>query len=585
MNLQTTRKTVSMLYRIAGNREKEIPCIPYYPQKTAVGKRTEVSQPFPRSTPERQGIPSALLAEFFGELSDSSDKLNPHTVMVLRNGSVIGECSFPPYEKNLWHVSHSMCKSIVSLAIGMLIDERKLSADTPVTEIFPEKMRLISAARKKDLTLRHLLTMSSGVTLNEAGSVTEEDWLGAFLESRRRFRSGSRFHYNSMNTYVLSEIVRKVSGRSLSEYLDEKLFSPLGIVHYLWEKSPCGTEKGGWGLYMLPEDTAKIGQLFCNKGVWKGRRIISEAYLKEAASRQVSSPEHMSDYGYGYQIWMGKRSGSCQFNGMLGQNVYILPDLNMVIVTTAGSGELFPSSLLSRIIWKYFGDGFRPQDALPEDPAAYQDLQNLLSNIQASPVPPPRLPPQAYALHGVSYHIYTKNTRLLPLFLQCLQNNHSSPVTDLDFQVQNDIFYLNIHEENAHYRIPVGFGEYRETTLDFAGELYLIKATGVFTTDEDDNPVLKLHIPFIETANSRQIKFFFLDGGKKLTAAWSESPDISTFRGLDQFISSGGGAFLSSLVEKAAHTDSDILRYLIRRSLNPMGRGECTSELPEFQKN
>lgn len=581
MDLKSTQKTVSLLYRIVGNREKEIPCVPYYPQKTAYCEKRPIDQAFPRALPESQGIDSDLLADFLEDVISHQEQLLSHTILVLRHGSVIAECTFAPYEQEIWHITHSMCKSITSLAIGMLIDENKLSLDTRLIDLFPNKVGSLAAIRKKELTVRHLLTMSSGAALNEAGSVTEEDWLKAYLESGQSFKPGSEFHYNSMNTYMLSEIVRQLSGKTLSEYLSEKLFTPLGISNFLWEKSPSGAEKGGWGLYILPEDAAKIGQLILNGGVWNGKRILSEKYLWEATTKQISSAEHMNDFGYGYQIWMSKRIGAFQFNGMLGQNVFIMPDLDMVIVTTAGNGELFPKSLMSDLVSKYFGDGFRPKAELQENPAAYARLQDVIHKIATPHLKHyEEMPAEALALNGISYHMYTKNTLFMPLFLQCMQNNHSKGITEISFTIENDCFYLEIHEHDDHYRIPVGFGTYRETLLDFHGEPYLVKATGTFTTDEDDNPVFKVHIPFIETANARCVKFFFLNHGKKLKAVWSETPDMEEISGVDKVVSSSGGSLVSSIVQKATEVDSDILRFLIQRSIAPVGFGECISAPP-----
>ena len=583
MEIKSTSKTVSLLYRILGSRdpEKEIACIPYTPQKPEFSGILPIDQSFPRATPESQGVESERIADFLEEIIENQNILKMHQLMILRNGKVITECAFYPYERGVWHITHSLCKSITSLAIGLLIDEGKLTLDTRILDIYPDDISSIAAIRKKELTIRHLLTMSSGISLNEAGSVTETDWLKACLESKPNFKPGTEFHYNSMNTYVLAEIVRTLSGMSLSEYLSEHLFEPMGIRQFSWEKSPAGTEKGGWGLYILAEDIAKLVQLTLDGGKWNGMQLISESYIRQATSKQIDSAQHMNDYGYGFQIWMGKRLGSYQFNGMLGQNAFAFPDLNMQIVVFSGSGALFPKSLLSDVVSKYFGDGFRPKATRPEDPEEYDRLQSIINGIESPPKDLlPELPAQAHILNGVSYHIYTKNTIFLPLILQCMQNNHSKGIRNISFSVRDGVFYLNIAEHDISYSIPVGFGEYLASTVESHGERYLVKAAGVFTTDEDDNPVLKVHIPFIETANARQIKFFFLEHGRKLKAVWSETPDMDSLNGLDKFFASGSGGIVNSIVQKATEIDSELLKYMIQRSISPIGFGEREDPLP-----
>jgi len=109
----------------------------------------------------------------------------------------------------------------------------------------------------------------------------------------------------------------------MDEYLKPRLFEPLGITDYLWEKCPRGITKGGWGLFMHTEDMAKLGQLYLNKGKWNGKQIIPESWAEASVMKKVDSIE--GTYGYGYQLWMEERPGSFEYNGMLGQNVLIYP--------------------------------------------------------------------------------------------------------------------------------------------------------------------------------------------------------------------------------------------------------------------
>ena len=140
-----------------------------------------------------------------------------------------------------------MCKSITGMAIGLLIDEGKLSLDENIYNIFPGKVNPLFKIFRPEITVRHLLTMTSGVTFNESGIVSGNDWLESYLNAPVTGKPGTEFQYNSLNTYVLSAIVSAKTEMTLEEYLRPRLFEPLGITRYLWETCPKGITKGGWG--------------------------------------------------------------------------------------------------------------------------------------------------------------------------------------------------------------------------------------------------------------------------------------------------------------------------------------------------
>src|SRR5699024_4911566 len=153
------------------------------------------------------------------------------------------------------------------------------------------RLNPVSYRRFRSLTVRHLLTMTSGVDFDEVGAVTEEDWVKCYFESGVRFEPGAEFAYNSMNSYLLSAIVRERTGQGLSQVLRPRVFVPLGFGRVHWETCPRGIEKGGWGLYLCPEDMAKIGQLLLQKGRWNGRQLVSEEFLREMTRKQVDTPD------------------------------------------------------------------------------------------------------------------------------------------------------------------------------------------------------------------------------------------------------------------------------------------------------
>ena len=335
-------------------------------------------QTFPRNTPESQGIHSEHLRNLVEELVYSPDT-DMHHFMVLRHGNVICETDFAPYRKGIWHITHSMCKSITGMAAGLLIDEGKLDLSENIYKIFHDKGSTWAKIFRPEVTVENLMTMTSGVTFNESGIVSGNDWLESYLNAPVSEKPGTKFQYNSLNSYVLSAIITERTGMPMDEYLKPRLFEPLGITDYLWEKCPRGITKGGWGLFMHTEDMAKLGQLYLNKGKWNGKQIIPESWAEASVTKKIDSIE--GTYGYGYQLWMEERPGSFEYNGMLGQNVLIYPDVDMVIVTNAGNEELFQDNVMLNIIRKYFPVDWMPKETLPENPIVYAKLQELTERL------------------------------------------------------------------------------------------------------------------------------------------------------------------------------------------------------------
>lgn len=580
MDLRVQKRTLEFIYNIVDNKANNINFIKYKPQKETFMDNKPYVQPFLRSTPEEQGISSQYIANFFNELSNEED-LNPHTIMILRNGKVIAEGSFSPYKTDMWHVTHSLCKSIIGIAIGMLIDDKLLNLDDKIVKILEKYVNPLISLKKKTITIEHLLTMSTGIVFNETGAVTEDNWIKSYLESNLRFEPGEKFAYNSMNSYILSVIIKEVSGKGVMEFLQERLWKPLGIEKIFWEQCPNGIEKGGWGLYMLPEDMAKVGQLLLQQGIWNGKQLVSKEWISKMTSKKIDTPKEMGKYGYGYQVWISARKNSYQFNGMLGQNVIVYPDINMVIVTTAGNSELFQHCRIMNLIEKYFAGNFMPKDKLPKDNREYKNLLKIEKNLGTKYSKWPlkqyyynklvgligdKLPKECKDINGKAYKMDSSPVGIIPLFIQALHNNYSKGIEKISFAINESKFYIIIKEGEEIYSLEVGFNEaiYNEITIN--KEPYIIACLGKFTTDEDDTLVLKLAMPFIETSNTRFLKVFFYKD--KIITEWNESPGMNLIlEGIDSVVGAlSKNNFINNIVSKGS---SDYIMYKIRSSIEP----------------
>lgn len=579
--------------------------VDYFPQKPDFPFDAVYEQAFVRATPESQGISSDLFAALLREL-DASKDTEMHHFMALRHGKVICECNFAPYPKGMWHITHSMCKSITGMAIGMLIEEEKLKLDENIYDIFPDHINAFSKIFRPVITVENLLTMTSGVTFNESGIVSGNDWLGSFLNASVNGKPGTEFQYNSLNTYVLSAIVTKRTGETLTEYLTPRLFGPLGITKYYWETCPKGITKGGWGLFLCAEDMAKLGQLYLQRGKWNGQQLVSEYWIEISTARHLKTQN--DTYGYGYQLWMEQRPGSFEYNGMLGQNVIIYPDMDMVLVTNAGNKEMFQDCIMLNIIRKYFPVNYHPADVLPENPLSYSllkrlcgELENVENNnrstslrggwkrnviskrkhsdkkysyrISAAVDRPSDHHSFMRAVSGRTYVMKQQNIGIAPLFVQVFHNNMTDGISEISFTYDAGNFCVSFTEGEVIHKLPVGFGRAADGCVDLHGEHYLVATLGEFARDENDIPVLKLEITFIEECVKRKAHIFFHEDDE-IEIRWNETPGKKMIlAGLSSITEELSGNFLYNSLLGDHNITTELLHRLMEQTIEPVVRG------------
>ena len=582
--------------------------VDFFPQKPKFPFDKPYEQPFPRATPESQGISSDMLAELLRDLN-ASHYTDMHHFMVLRHGKVICESNFNPYRSGIWHITHSMCKSITGMAIGLLVEEGKLSLDENIYDIFQKKLNTFNKIFRPKVTVENLLTMTSGVTFNESGIVSGNDWLTSYLNSSITGTPGENFQYNSLNTYVLSAIVTERTGQSLTEYLEPRLFAPLGITRYFWETCPKGITKGGWGLFMHTEDMAKLGQLYLNKGKWNGKQIIPESWAEASVMKKVDSIE--GTYGYGYQLWMEERPGSFEYNGMLGQNVLIYPDVDMVIVTNAGNEELFQDNVMLNIIRKYFPVDWMPKETLPENPIAYAKLQELTEiclkkqqcynhpltvckggwkknsekyrargkYIETQKARKQQIHLLEDLLDGVHYELDQSSVGLFPLVMQVMHNNMTDGISKIGFRKG---MILCFQEGEESIELEMGWSKYIENKLTVHGETYLVAVKGELSSDADDNQVLKVEIAYLEEAMRRKLYVTFVrnTGNNRdlippehIEIKWYESPGKALImEGMESITTEVTKHPIYSRIRE--NGGIDLLHRLMEQTIEPVIKGK-----------
>ena len=291
----------------------------------------------PRSTPAAEGISTQAVINMMDSLM-ALPECDIHHVMVVRHGHVVAELHPAPFRATDSHTLYSASKTFVSLAVGCAIDDNLLRLDDRVMTFFPDKRTNRVSDNMAAMTVRDLLMMASGVKPDWTMRNNSLDWVKDWLAKPVDDAPGSLFQYDSMCTFMLSAILQRVTGQTMLEYLQKKLFEPMHITIADWESSPDGINTGGWGLRVQAETMAKLGLLLLNKGRWEGQQLINADYVEAACSRLIdggakeTTPPTDGNQGYGYQVWQSKWPGSYRADGAMGQYTVVVPQEDLVVV-------------------------------------------------------------------------------------------------------------------------------------------------------------------------------------------------------------------------------------------------------------
>ncbi|MHA1988535.1 MAG: serine hydrolase domain-containing protein [Promethearchaeota archaeon] len=289
-------------------------------------------------SPESVGIDSRKLYLLDKEINVRLNGVNGF--LIVKNGFVIYEKYYNDYNQDKTNHLCSVTKTIISALIGIAIDKNYIkSIDDKLIEIFPEFKPKSSDYLKRKLTIRHLLTMTTGFLWSSKAYEpmlmrlkNKKNWVDYILNLPIKDRMFGQFQYNSANSHVLSGIISRTSNMSTQAFAEKYLFKPMGISNNVkWMKDPQGINIGGYGLQLRPRDMAKFGFLYINQGVWDIKQIISKDWIEE------SIKNYSEDYGY--HVWIARVNGSNAFiaAGYGGQYIVGIPELDLVIVITSNA--------------------------------------------------------------------------------------------------------------------------------------------------------------------------------------------------------------------------------------------------------
>jgi CubicO group peptidase (beta-lactamase class C family) len=293
------------------------------------------------STPEGQGMDSKVLDELKTHINKNYPDI--YSMVIIRNGFLVEEEYFS-YTSATKRNIYSCTKSFTSALIGIAIQEGYIeSIDEPVLDFFPNKTFANNDDRKQNMTLYHLLTMTTGLEWNEANyddpnnplylMWESADWVQYVLDLKMVDEPGKTFSYNTGASHVMSAIINYTTGMRTSEYANSRLFSHLSINDYTWPTDPNGINKGGEGLELTPRSLTKLGQLYLDNGSWKGNQIVPEKWVIDSTNATFNPPKN-NYYGYGFQWWLQPGDIFSAW-GYAHQRVIVVPEYQVVATFTS----------------------------------------------------------------------------------------------------------------------------------------------------------------------------------------------------------------------------------------------------------
>lgn len=400
--------------------------------------------------PEEEGLSSQHVLRFI-ELMKKR-KVNLHSFLVYRHGNVLAEGYCKPFHADFKHRLYSSSKTVVSLAIGKLFGEKRISLDDTLEKYFPEYMNETTHEWLKKCTIEDALKMAVPMH-STTYEDTDLDWVQTcFSEMGNAVctkPSGTVFAYNTSATFLLCVIVKKLTGQDFLEYLRPE-FDKIGVSKDVWcVRSPDGYEWGGSGVVISLRDFAKIGELVLHKGNYNGVQLISREYMEKATSKQISNIlagnfSSLKTYGYGYQIWINEKGYSLQ--GMAGQYVFCFPDKDFMFVCNGDIASTVEEYLYECVCSVLYDN---VQDALPINENAYNRLQNELQNLEFIKGFGEKRSDFEKALSGATYEL----------------ENNAMGWKWFRFDFQDEQGKLTYENAGGVKSIPFGLGEFVEATF------------------------------------------------------------------------------------------------------------------------
>ena len=477
--------------------------------------------------PEEVNVDSSAICAFLNEITNKQLGLQSFTVV--RHDKVCAQGFFAPYAAEYPHVMYSMSKSLTSTAVGFAVDDGLLNLDDKVVDFFPEYKLLTKSPHNRQLTVRMLLTMRSDKLITPFEEKGKTDWIKLFFAAPFMLKPDSKFNYVSENTFMLSAIVKKVTGKSALDYLDEKMFQPLGIEKPFWESDGKGNSAGGWGCYMKSEDLAKFFLPYIHGGKWiDGTQLIPEYWVQEALKKQTDSVHDGAldiVNGYGYQFWKNRVPNSFRADGLFGQRCFMFPDYDALVILNCGEAEDYK---VMDVFWKYFPLCFKSEE-LEKNKEANKELDEKIASLSMPKLDvTPRNTVKEKLIHNRRIDCKTNEyTSVVTITTTQMLFNKPGKINYMKFRFGEDSLKFTWKEKNYKNTIEAGLdGELRMSEICL-GDLHF-HAFSQAAWQEDGS--LKLWIRPVESAHERRFTFYFEgEAVRVVNEAYPTFPDLTVY--------------------------------------------------------
>lgn len=474
------------------------------------------------STPEEQGMDSTALAK----LVTYGARKSFDSLLVVRHGRIVTEAYYAPYTGDVPHEIFSSTKAITGTLLGMVYKDGLLDRlDHPVLDFFPDRHVANVDDRKKAITIQNLLDMTAGLDWDqgfEGGKqqtmfdlARSSNWTQFILDRPMAHQPGEVFNYSNGNPDLVSAVITMLTGKLADDYAREKLFAPLGIVDWHWDRDPQGLSKGEGMLYLLPRDMAKIGYLYLHHGEWEGAQLLPAGWADVLNHRLVNV--HASDdpnESYSNFIWVFPDRHVYMANGKNGQLIMVFPDLDTVVVTTARKQVAY------RTLIDAVSGAVKSEAALPLNANAAAQLANAITDAAVEKPTPVGTPSElASAISGKTYE-FSANEFGLKSFTLDLAEPH--PHFEVEFSLRYPV------GSSARYSLPIGLdGFYRKGAPKPSdpGIGHITEARGIWK----DERTFVIDVPILGYGEQQKLVLTF--SGKKLnfyrTVDVGEGEDVS----------------------------------------------------------
>jgi CubicO group peptidase (beta-lactamase class C family) len=417
----------------------------------------------PSASPEEVGVPSSAVIRFLDEVEQAEPCM--HSLILVRQGKIFTEGYWRPFHRDKEHRLYSCTKSFVSIAVGFLIDEGKLSLEDRIVSFFPDKLPSEGVHPYiAETTIRHMLMMATPHDVTTYSRMQMDDWVATFFLCRPSHLPGTVFTYDTSSSHVLGALVERLSGQSFMEYLRIRLLDPLGfspVTRCLTD--PVGIAWGGSGIICRPVDFAKVALTCMQHGRFRTKQLIPEWYIREAVSRQIDC--YLSGRkGYGYQFWCLPHNGFA-FLGMGSQVAVCLPDQDFLLVTTGDSLWQPGYQTLFDALWKHLFPCLC-NETLPPDANNQSVLADRLSSLSIRTVSGRYGSPLTRKINGRQYRMYADN---------------QLGMEELSFTFHDQGGSMNFRKSTGQYRLDFGYGV--NVMQAFPGYAYEAVVSGGWSDD------------------------------------------------------------------------------------------------------